>query len=171
MAWYRIGLINVENKSFNRALTGFRKVLQNTHKTSALHLSSLDWIDKIFSEQAIEAIKNQDKGSKKRDEFFQNLTVDQRENLLDIGELVNIGYQWLKSGKQLKLIRLFEPLLSDNRNVLDIYFLLGRAHQSLGNVDQAKYYYSRGLKIDNNHLPTIVALTYYDCVLRILDQH
>ena len=59
---------------------------------------------------------------------------------------------------------MFEPLLSDNRNVLDIYFLLGRAHQALGNVDQAKYYYSRGLKIDSNHVPTIVSLTYYDCV-------
>ena len=57
VAWYRIGLIHVENKSFDKALTGFRKVLQNTHNTSGLHLSSLDWIDKIFSEQAIEAIK------------------------------------------------------------------------------------------------------------------
>ena len=66
VAWYRIGLIHVENKSFDKALTGFRKVLQNTGNTSGLHLSSLDWIDKIFSEQAIEAIKSQNIESKKR---------------------------------------------------------------------------------------------------------
>ncbi len=164
IAWYRIAQINVESNSLGRALIGFRKVIQNTHKKTGLHTNSLEWIDKIFSEQAIQAIKNQDIRSKKQDEFFQNLSVDQRQDLLDLGELVSIGYDWLKSGKQIKLIKMFEPLLSEAPNVLDIYFLLGRANQSLGNVAKAKYYYLRGLKIDSNHIPTIVALTYYDCV-------
>lgn len=169
ISWYRTGLIYIEQRRYNNALVSFRKVLQNTSKESNTHQNSLELIDKIFSEQAVQAIKTQDYQSKKRDEFLQNLDVNQRQEFKDLSSLINIGYQWLREGKQLKLIKFYEPLLKDYPNVMEIYYLLGKAYQALDNVNRARSYYQRSLSINDKHLPTLVSLVYFHCVAREFD--
>lgn len=170
ISWYRTGLIYIEQRRYNNALVSFRKVLQNTLKQSTMHKNSIEWIDKVFSEQAVQAIKTQDYQSKKQDEFLQNLDVKQRQEFKDLSSLIKIGYEWLREGKQLKLIKFYEPLLKDYPNVMEIYYLLGKAYQGLGNVNRAKSYYRRSLSIDDKHLPTLVSLVYFHCVSREFDE-
>lgn len=170
VSWYRSGLIYTQEKNFDKALIGFRKVLQHTSEDSRMHQNSLDWIDKIFSEQAVQAIKTQEYQSKKRDEFLQNLDVDQRQEIKDLSELIRIGYTWLRDGQQHKLIKFYEPLLSDYPNVMEIYYLLGKAYQALGLIDQARKHFKRSLNIDSNHLPSLVALIYFDCIAKDFEQ-
>lgn len=160
-SWYRTALIRIDLQEFDLALVALRKVLQNTNAEQEIHRRALEWVDKILNEQAVQAIQSQDLESKKRDEFFQNLTVEDREEILLLGDYIKIGKKWLKEGKFRKLISYYSDLQAEHSNVLEIFYLQGRAYQEMGEKYQARSMYNRALEIDSSHLPTLVQIAYY----------
>ena len=161
ISWYRMALIHAREKDFDQALISFRKVILHSSQNSKIHQDALKWLDKIFNEQAVEAIAKEDPEVKKRDEFFQTLSVDDRERILEIGDVISISRSWLRQGKIRKLVKTLKKLVGDYRDVAEISYLLGRAYQELGLRQLAKHHYSRALETDPRHLPSLVSMTYY----------
>ena len=161
VSFYRMGEILVELGDLSKAQGKFRRAAEHAEIGSKLHQEALKWIDKIFAQQAVDAIKAEDPERKKRDEFFQNLDVEERDRLLELGEFVTIGKKWLAMGEHKKLIRYFRGLKAEHPNVLEVWYLLGRAHQELGQSVLAQLYYQRALEIDPRHIPSLAARVYY----------
>ncbi|MBT3784246.1 tetratricopeptide repeat protein, partial [bacterium] len=161
VSYFRMGEIHVELKNLDRALARFRRAAEHAVEGSKIQKEALGWIDKIFAQQAVDAIAEEDPVRKKRDEFFQTLDVDERDEILELGEIISIGQKWLATGEHKKLIRYFRGLLSEHSNVLEVWYLLARAYREMGLSILARFYYGRALEIDPRHIPSLAAKTYY----------
>jgi|GEM_PF-1037280 len=161
VSFFRMGEIMVELGDLNKALGKFRRAAEHAPKGSNTHQEALRWIDKIFAQQAVDAIAAEDPERKKRDEFFQNLGVDEKDRILDLGEIIAIGQNWLARGDHKKLIRYFRGLQSEHPNVLEVWYLLARAYRELGQTVLAQFYYRRALELNPRHIPSLAAKVYY----------
>ena len=60
VSFYRMGEILVELQNLSKALGKFRRAAEHAVQESKLHQEALIWIDKIFAQQAVDAIKEED---------------------------------------------------------------------------------------------------------------
>ena len=69
-----------------------------------------------------------------------------------------IGYHMLKMGNATEAIPLLEANAADHRRSASALFELGRAHQTAGNLDEARWQYEQALVLDGEYERALEAL-------------
>jgi tetratricopeptide (TPR) repeat protein len=164
VSWYRMGEILFLQQKYTQSLQAFRKVVEHSPKETKIHEEGLKRIDEVFNEEALEAISKQDKFSKMRDEFFQNLSVEQKDELLALKDIIMSGIRFLNEGRHKMVIDYFKRYMKDYPLVVEFPYYLGRAWHEMNHPGLAKLHYQKALELDPEHLPSLVGYFYFICI-------
>ncbi|MBN1945701.1 MAG: tetratricopeptide repeat protein [Bradymonadales bacterium] len=87
----------------------------------------------------------------------QRLDSNHVQNLIALGQLLSATREWDQAVKTLQLVLLKQSEL-DNRQRIDVYYMLGVAFANLADKQRAEDMFKRVLLLDKTHAPTLRAL-------------
>ncbi|MBW7876458.1 MAG: tetratricopeptide repeat protein [Candidatus Cloacimonetes bacterium] len=161
VSYYRLGQIQTELKQYSEALISFRKVIEHTLPEWPLHREALLNIDHVFNEEAKLVLASSDPLLKKRDEYFQTLSIEEQERILGIAEIVAYVRRWFREGQFQKIVEELRLQYAEHQDVMEIPFWLARAYQELSQPILAEFFFDRVLELTPDYVPALVGKIWY----------
>ncbi len=161
VSYYRLGQIQTELKQYSEALISFRKVIENTQADWSLHTEALLNIDHVFNEEAKLVLAQSDPLLKKRDEYFQTLSIEEQERIFGIAEIVAYVRRWFREGQFQKIVEELRLQYAEHKDVMEIPFWLARAYQELSQPVLAEFFFDKVLELTPDYVPALVGKIWY----------